>query len=241
MHFRIFKDFKVRKTFLLLSPHYDDIAFSIGGLVLQLKNLHRLWLIILFGQTNYTFKCNVRNVNIIRNLEDQCFAQKINAYRKIYKLPDTSILKHTEVSEVLFNPFNGDSRYEECKKNILSLIEQLQPDFIFSPIGLGGHIDHRITFDIVFNMKIYERCLFYEDIPYVTYLSNNKINKIVRMYLGNKVAHYLFDVTQQHNEKIENIRIYESQVERNLIHNIETYSNQLNLSKGFFERIWFCE
>lgn len=132
--------------YIYLSPHYDDIAFSVssriqaGGIVLDV-----------FTISNYVEneKCLDGNLTVseIRKNEEMNFVKHNKLKYKIMKLQDSGIDA---------SPF---SRYHEIpinkklEKELLKTIHGLnlknKIDTIFCPLGVGKHLDHLQLFLII--------------------------------------------------------------------------------------------
>lgn len=55
---------------------------------------------------------------------------------------------------------------EQAKRAIAELLARLQPERVYAPLGVGGHVDHRLVHDAARAVVPREQLTFYEDRPY---------------------------------------------------------------------------
>jgi hypothetical protein len=206
---------------IFLSPHNDDICFSIGSLVHSLKSGH---LINIFTISKYLINQNYKNkinnnavkqITNIRNKEDIKFAKFCKLKRHDLKIKDTSV---TGI---------GDCSKKKLKFQIALLEKKLIPllfklydkdkiNIIYCPMAIGGHENHMSTLiTMTKNFKIFEKkmnFLFYFDLPYS---SNEKIRKMyfLEFKMNTKKKKYLIQKKKVDNikKKLLMLRFYKSQ------------------------------
>ena len=143
--------FGVRRV-LIISPHCDDAAFSIGGIIYEICQ-QEIDIIILtcFSKSHYAIKSSefsIEEITLIRKREDQMFRELCNAkeMQLLYiDLLDAPLRKYRNV-ESLFDPMLQDNELlliDTIKNSIRPL---LQADtLLLFPMAIGNHIDHVIS------------------------------------------------------------------------------------------------
>ncbi len=225
---------------LLVSPHPDDIAISIGGALLQDFFMKPIMMVTIFTKSNYSPKIKTNNIEMsskIRQLEDIEFISKVKIDYLHFEFSEPPLRGYSHDGMFKCNEPESDPLYEEIYNSLSKLIRSYPFELIVSPIGLGNHIDHIMTCDICFkiarenNIKI----IFYEELPYASFLSFKQIK-----IKANSISQYLqpikIDITSKFNEKINNIKIYKSQLD--IIRTIvKLHALQIGLEKKGFKQL----
>jgi len=173
---------------LVLSPHRDDAAFSIGCAIESwVRAGQEVTMINIFTESAYspnsTVPCTVESVGLVRAQEDRTFASALAGPIRILDL------------NRLDAPLRNPSRYSstircvgelpnEDESEALNLAGQLSQElaslstetFLLVPLALGNHVDHRVVHASakLFASKV--ACFgFYEDLPYAGELSENEL------------------------------------------------------------------
>lgn len=164
---------------IYLSPHCDDVCFSIANLAERYGGL----LISIFTRSNFTatdIKGQYQTDELIqivqkqREAEDIAFATQAGLDRYDFELDD-SILSTQ-------NPFTSGDISLDVDNLKLRLLPVLQKEFsqnrsphkniLFCPMAIGGHRDHKITLMSVVSeieqLRSLCRIAFYEDLPYAS-------------------------------------------------------------------------
>ena len=138
------------KTILYLSPHFDDVVFSCSRHLLeQCEKGSRTVVATIFTEGG----------EAVRKEEDLCAMALCHA-------------EHIWLGEV-DAPFR-DEYYKSFERLIFGrnrsfsldlqpLIDEVNPDLIVAPLGVGTHIDHRLVFDAVTE---FDSVLYYAEKPY---------------------------------------------------------------------------
>ncbi len=157
---------------IYLSPHHDDIAFSLGGLVARAPGG---LLVNLFTRSGYVEgtpidqwpdAAVVERVTALRRAEDMAFADRYRLERADLGLDEPPVRQRS--------PWDLDGLaddIEQVRAPLTALLERA-PDGarIFCPAGIGGHVNHLAVRAVVVGMlpELAARAdvLFYEDLPY---------------------------------------------------------------------------
>lgn len=164
---------------LYLSPHYDDVCFSIGGLAQR----HGGELVNLFTVGNYVAAkmdlpadeaARVRFISALRRAEDQQFAQAARLNTHDLGMPEPPILGRqpfdltdidTEIDAVL-------ERLMPCLRSKFPSDSGPQSASLYCPMAIGGHRNHVSTLMAV--RKAYDELrthctlFLYEDLHYAS-------------------------------------------------------------------------
>jgi hypothetical protein len=156
-----------------LSPHHDDVCFSLGGLI---RKINGGILVNVFSISNYTDEAlrlpsDFRLVSRIRDQEDDEFARRCG------------LTKHN--LEQLDSPLRSREPYDQMHR--LEEVMRLSPilscclagitgvrarPLLFCPAGIGLHRDHLIVRDVIFREYKKFRAafdiVFYEDLHYAS-------------------------------------------------------------------------
>ena len=154
---------------IYLSPHYDDIAFSLGAWAAA--NPSGV-LINIFTRSQYVVSKSAHGltpdeVSALRSAEDATFAEAYNLEKIDLGAKDTSLVGRQ------WNDVRGMA--EDCARILEPLEATLAPltrhsrSRIFCPSAIGGHVNHLATrtvaMDLVQRLPGAQLC-FYEDLPY---------------------------------------------------------------------------
>ncbi len=178
-------------NFLFLSPHYDDVCFSLAFVASKLTNLK---LINIFTNSTYA-KPHIltslpqgidlaSSVSQVRDREDAIFATRYNFERTNLVLDDAGLNGA--------DPFDLNGIEEEhvaLEKILLPVLKgkanKDSPVIIFCPLAVGGHKNHTSVFNVIAdhipeleNQGI--NVCFYEDLPYSSY-RDMRLNRIEQL------------------------------------------------------------
>lgn len=200
---------------LILSPHPDDVAYSLGGTVRQFSHSFECTILTVFNQScyapSYAGLSSTSEVTRVRDDEDLRYARWVNARRVALDFADASVLGHTAESELRASFL--DERFEAVCRALDAAGAAHSPDVVFAPLALGGHVDHRIVFEALRRSTSLRaaRVFYYEDLPYAWSLSPAALRAQVRERLGEGARPVLCDITRVIAEKKTGISFYRSQ------------------------------
>ena len=169
---------------IFLSPHFDDVALSCGGLVWNLSQQGdriEIWTIMggfppdnqysdFAEQMHQEWGTSGRETILIRRAEDQAACQVLGAQPRHFPWPDAIYRRDNQSgkhivkdNQTLFNEQPEDALLDE----LLKMLEEQVPEDakLVCPMGLGNHIDHR-TVHLSLKQSALTR-LFYADYPYI--------------------------------------------------------------------------
>jgi len=211
---------------VFLSPHHDDVCFSIAGIVLSQGSGA---LVNIFTRSEYVARRmalpadrneRIEFVTKLRAAEDQRFAEAAGLARHDLMLHEPSLRG--------FTPFDSSDLLGEVlgvKSVLLSFLErhfEAEPRgaraAIFCPMGIGGHRDHLLTLLAVKVMMTFLLShfdvYFYEDLPYASVPSvrGEGIARTLAIFSGFRMLRERFSLSKDlFGRKLELLALYSSQ------------------------------
>ena len=163
-----------------------------------------------------------------RRLEDERYTYFAEASVVFLDMPD-AVFRGYEGDEQLLGPPRPDDTlpYEHLRGEIV----RLEPQKVYLPLGVGGHVDHQLCRDVGIGLLNEARrwvmpgpdyagkVVFYEDFPYSWWNDFNQLEDLgadVLATLPSEVSIFptYADIGDQIEQKITGISLYESQIER---------------------------
>ncbi|MFL5689052.1 MAG: PIG-L deacetylase family protein [Chloroflexota bacterium] len=163
-----------------------------------------------------------------RRLEDERFAYFSEASVVFLDLPDAVFRGYQGDDELLGSPrADDDAPYEILRREIV----RLEPQKVYLPLGVGGHVDHQLCRDAGIRILQEGRrwvmpgpdyagiIAFYEDFPYAWWNDFRTVDDLPGRPFADLptdvgVISEFADITDQLEKKIMGISLYESQIER---------------------------
>jgi LmbE family N-acetylglucosaminyl deacetylase len=163
-----------------------------------------------------------------RRLEDERFAYYAEAAVVFLDLPD-AVFRGYEGDEQLLGPQReGDEAPHELLRREIA---RLEPQRVYFPLAVGGHVDHRLARDVGLALLREPRAwvmpgpdwagivTFYEDFPYAWWSGFTRLADLGPDGLGTlpadvSVVPEFSDTTEQVEWKISGISLYASQLDR---------------------------
>ena len=234
-----------REKIVLLSPHHDDIAFSIGGMISldYIKNTdYAYYLVNIFNKTCYslpTFQTN--HISKQRNSEDDKFVKLFMLNKINLSLSDSSLIGHTAHSEAICVP--SDTRRSHLTNKLDNIFKCIKPNRVFCPLGIGGHIDHKMVKEVCLEIfkNSYHKLFFYEDLPYAYGHNPNDMETTIKKLTNLELHAHDINITSVWHMKEKSISFYKSQITKEIIDKIRKYAESLGSKETLFERIWMAK
>jgi LmbE family N-acetylglucosaminyl deacetylase len=163
-----------------------------------------------------------------RRLEDERFAYFAEASIVFLDLPDAVFRGYEGDDELLGMPrADDDAPFELLRREIA----RLEPQKVYFPLGVGGHVDHQLCREVGVRLLQEGRrwvmpgpeyagiVTFYEDFPYAWWNDFRRLEDLGGDPLGGlpadvSISAEFADITDQIEHKITGISLYESQIER---------------------------
>lgn len=238
------KNFKESKSLLFkcsnrmkmcfLSPHCDDLVFSLGGSLIN-RYLKDLEVYDIFNKSKYVIHMpNTENISRIRKIEESKALNIFNIRPYFLNYKYATMINYA--NEILYmaekNIPKKDKIYSRINKKIKRIMNMKKDRIFIFPLGLGYNIDHRILFEIGKD-ALYKgyKVLFYEEGGYDTSANEQLITEYLKK---NKLPFYerIF-YFEDSNKKVDLMKMYQTQISLEIIYLITKMLSQRN-----GERIW---
>lgn len=167
-------------TVLALSPHLDDAAFSCGATLAQLVD--RGWRVVMATAftatvphpTGFALACQTDkglapevDYMALRRAEDRAAATILGiADVRWLGLREAPHRGYHSAPALFAGIRDGDEAWRELAPLVAALRQELQPDLVLCPQGLGGHVDHRHMIRAVAAGPGPGATAYYRDTPY---------------------------------------------------------------------------
>ena len=234
---------------IIFSPHSDDVAFSIGGL-LSKPQLPTTKVITVFNKTTYLRDDLKRKtyskdkISGIRELEDALFARACGLSHCNLDVLDSSLSGYDDYTEIVRDKkvsVLDDPRGFLVYRKVVSSIPKAYKNPIFFPLGLGNHVDHLLLLKV--GQKIARdrnlTVVFYEDLPYAADFSEEEIYRLSKKRINPSYVSISYDISAVFDRKNKLGQIYESQICDDYFHGILTHARRVGSRRfDFGERIW---
>jgi LmbE family N-acetylglucosaminyl deacetylase len=163
-----------------------------------------------------------------RRVEDERYAYFAEASVVFLDLPDAVFRGYDGDDELLGNPHDDD---DPPLRLLREEIDRLEPQRVYFPLGVGGHVDHQLCRDVGVALLQEPRrwvmpgpdyagmVAFYEDFPYALWndfrgLDGLGSNPFTDLPPDVSLRPEYADITDTLENKIMGISLYESQIER---------------------------
>jgi len=156
-----------KRTVLFLSPHLDDAVFSCPGQILA--EVHSGAAVVVATLFSHSGPKSPKKEYRARREEDRKAVTLLGATPHWFRLPDAPYRFHYYRSfrAIIFGEAPSDELWvPEITKQLHLLVDTLDPIRIYAPLGVGNHIDHRLTFRAVLSSGLTRGLRFYEERPY---------------------------------------------------------------------------
>jgi LmbE family N-acetylglucosaminyl deacetylase len=163
-----------------------------------------------------------------RRMEDERYAYFAEASIVFLDQPDAIFRGYESDAELLDTPRADDLQVGQLLRRE---IERLEPQQVYLPLGVGGHVDHQLCRQVGIDLlglgtrwvmpgpEYAGTVVFYEDFPYALWNDFRSIDQLgADAFAGLPENVSIFpafaDIGDQIERKITGISIYESQIER---------------------------
>lgn len=164
---------------VVVSPHPDDAALSVGGLLCRLRHSWDLTLLTLFGRSgwvrsHWSGSRSTDDISDVRAGEEQAFAARLGAEHRLLTFDD-AILRGYDAETELGQSQDDEAWQDRFIVEASAALDQLRPEVVVGPAAIGGHIDHVLTRHAVESWVAGStvELLLYEDLPYAVAPGNH--------------------------------------------------------------------
>lgn len=256
-----------RRRVLVLEPHMDDAALSIGGVMLQRRADCEFLLVTVATQSlasSYRGRdrdfFDIQTVSNLRKAESEIVARMVWGRHIPLDLREATLRynpqnwtldwfqRHEQAVYAYLEHGAGEGELELWTSTIAKTIEDLDPEEIWMPLGIGVHVDHQLTRHACLNVLranprlVEERVVrFFQDVPYAANFPHHTAIVVQAMQeAGVKLDEERLDVTDVKQEKEHLLSVYLSQWKTEIIwKRVESCSNNLGGPAGSFHELWY--
>ena len=167
-------------TALFLSPHLDDVAFSCGGTAARLSAAG--WRCVVAtaftrsvpNPTGFALACQLdkglpadTDYMAIRRAEDAAACAALGAEAEWLDFPEAPHRGYQSATELFAGVREEDRIDRPLATEVSRLWQELRPDAVFAPQGVGNHVDHVQLIEAVRESLPADAVTWYRDAPYV--------------------------------------------------------------------------
>lgn len=145
-----------RKKIVRISPHLDDAVFSAGGLAAAfVEQGHAVTILTCFTKSildpkGFALACQLDkglspevDYMQLRREEDRKACEVLGAHFVWLDLPEAPHRGYQSAKELFREIKECDKIQEVLFLKLKEYLFEMRPDMIFSPIGIGNHVDHQ--------------------------------------------------------------------------------------------------
>ncbi len=146
-------------TILVVSPHLDDAVLSVAGFLLRERRRGRRVVVATV--------CSEGPGYAARRAEDRAALALLDVEARHLGFPDAPFRGYSGFGELIGMPDKRDYPVKKAVGEALdNLVVELMPRELWFPLGVGGHVDHRLCYCLAaITFRTIART-FYEDRPY---------------------------------------------------------------------------
>jgi LmbE family N-acetylglucosaminyl deacetylase len=256
-----------RRRVLVLEPHMDDAILSVGGVMLQRRAECEFLLVTVATQSlasSYRGRdrefFDIQTVSNLRKAESEMVARLVWGRHIPLDLREATLRynpqnwtlewfqRHEQAVYAYLEHGAGEGELELWTSAIAKVIEDLDPEEIWMPLGIGVHVDHQLTRHACLNVLrtnpelVEQRVVrFFQDVPYAANFPHHTAIVLQAMRdAGVKLEEERLDVTDVKQEKYHLLSVYLSQWKTEIIwKRVESCSKGVGGPEGSFNELWY--
>lgn len=232
---------------LVVAPHPDDAALSVGGSVFHLPK--PVVLLTVFGRTNFTahgnFEADVEAVTRRRREEDRAYAERTGLEWIYLDLPDAALRVPQEYRFIIISdPDESRAALEvdlqspgpEVRAALRDAVGRMGSPLVLLPAGIGRHRDHVLVREVGREVAAERGCAaaFYEDLPYSASITDQAIRGWMAE-LDPELVPVPVPIDDTLEEKLAAVQLYESQMNYTLVDSLRRIARRHGTPA---ERLW---
>jgi LmbE family N-acetylglucosaminyl deacetylase len=233
-----------RPHLVVIEPHMDDAALSTGGRLLHRRGRSRITIVSVVKWSNFTSYLklgrdftNVQEITELRQQESGLAARLLGAEHQCLDWTDAPLRfwpaerwSQSTVERFRLEPQIFTNRLPNPKdvsllaEQLMKHLNNLAPDELWIPMGLGNHTDHRTTRSACLLMMAEARKHFsgisvsmYEDLPYAATPGHAAQVRTALAKSGTKLVRSTEDIGDVVEEKVRVVSVYASQFKASYI------------------------
>lgn len=254
-----------RLQILVVEPHCDDAALSIGATMWKMRDRVEFHLLTMASRSNYTTAFHLHRdyfnrgrISAMRATEGELFSRHLAGHYYCAGLPeatlryndrdwDLNFFKAHEVSSAIFNNRRAPAEILDAWTTALrEFLNGRTFDEIWLPLGAGTHSDHDLARNAGLRVLLEERpdaiIRLYEDVPYGGQFPEHT-NRILRALTdaGATLTPWHQKVTEEFAAKLLLLNIFASQFKVNSIEGGVERSAADGIESEKLEHLWTLE
>lgn len=168
---------------VIISPHLDDAVFSCGGAIANMVQQGPVLVLNIF--TRYLSDVKIRGVVLgEQRYQEEADAAEFLGYESI-NLGELDVSFRREAYKQLGNIFRPPVAEDvlwlpALRARIFAILEPLEYEQLFVPLGIGWHVDHMLTYQVFEPWVGTKPLVYYEDAPYccIPHSTRYRLNEI---------------------------------------------------------------
>ena len=231
---------------VMLSPHCDDIALSLGAFLLAQCGNADVQIITVFSFSACTVDDTIKGsamVSAIRKAEDERFVKSLgqNVWAVWWDRKDAP-LRLSIPDEAVFHSEPSCTDFDEMLRIVRKVKrEYSKVDLLLAPMALGYHIDHIVVRNAALDLLAEGfPVAFYEDIPYADGYSLGKIDEYAAHLVslaGQELDLCAIETGITIEEKVALISCYRSQMDSRTENRVRSHAIGCSVN-SVVERVW---
>jgi len=254
-----------RRRILVVEPHCDDAALSIGATMWKMRNEVEFDLLTMASRSNYTsaFQLhrdyfNRADITRMRTVEGELFVRHLGGSYHCAGMPEATLryedsdwtldfFKSHEVPVAISNNRRGQPELlETWTARLREFLKRAAYDELWLPLGAGTHSDHDLArnagLEAVAEMRPPAVIRLYEDVPYGGDFPEHSDRILGNLEKGGAdLAPWHQDVTDDLEKKLDLLTIFASQFKVSAIKRGVTRGTPGDSSERIVERFWTVE
>jgi LmbE family N-acetylglucosaminyl deacetylase len=232
-----------RRRIIIIEPHMDDAALSLGGTMWLRRNECEFTVLSLAGISNFTSYYEVgrdffdiAEVTALRKAESALFLKHVGGYHLTLDLLEAPLRyrnarwtldwfhQHRDAMWTLVARSPGSGELEEWTAALARFFTSFEAEEIWIPLGVGNHVDHQLTRDACLQVLSKpglvraRKVRFYEEMPYRVNWPWHAERVIAALRNGGaRMEQERVDVSEAMTEKLQLLSIFGSQFKMNFI------------------------
>jgi LmbE family N-acetylglucosaminyl deacetylase len=256
-----------RRRVMVIEPHMDDAALSVGGLMLQRRAECEFLLVTVATQSVATSYRGIdrdffdmQTISNLRKAESEIVARTVWGRHIPLGLVEATLRyypqkwtldwfqRHEQAVWAYLEHAAGRGELELWTSTIAKAIEDFEPEEIWMPLGIGVHVDHQLVRHACLNIlltnpKLVEQrvCRFFQDVPYAADVPNHTAELVETLRgAGARLEEERVNIADVKQEKRRMLDIYWSQWKTEVIwRRVENCSKALGGPPGSFSELWY--
>lgn len=226
---------------LIISPHCDDAALSLGGLILKKRGFEILDVFSTCAWSVLPQLTEAGEITRINNNEERLVGSKMSSKLQLMGLPEALLRGYPSWN----SQFDREKDRKIMKIVVEIIVNKLERyTEVYLPLGVGKHVDHLLVFKAVLKVKrenLHREINYYlfEDLPYaIHYNVETRIREVQKYCDANPI---LVNISSTIRQKVSLLSTYKSQLSQQDIKSVKDYSRKLMPNNSYHERIWFIK